>query len=229
MDCKSKYNRKRQQGPCETAMESFELEFFAARVNVWLFDQVKNAGELKKALIHASQTNDRAEQRRLDWAFIDASMITSPQHLITAVSQALVTHSHGNLKTKTLHSEILWTLSPGSNIMDAIKKFGLGPNTSALLLVKLQQLMQASDLASKEELDRAAQTLVDGRLVELNQLGKSMINWKELRRLYKLNEDPAIKELDAKSKSGANDAAGELHAMIDQIVTATVALKSVAA
>jgi EKC/KEOPS complex subunit CGI121/TPRKB len=127
-------------------METFDLQFFATRVNVWLFDQVKNAGELKKALIHASQTNDRAEQCRLDWAFIDASMvsqphsdtkekkkkkthlflwcsssfhypqITSPQHLITAVSQALVTHSHGNLKTKTLHSEILWTLSPGSNV-----------------------------------------------------------------------------------------------------------------
>ncbi|PLW33815.1 hypothetical protein PCANC_21907 [Puccinia coronata f. sp. avenae] len=209
-------------------METFDLQFFATRVNVWLFDQVKNAGELRKALIHASQTNDRAEQCRLDWAFIDASMITSPQHLITAVSQALVTHSHGNLKTKTLHSEILWTLSPGSNIMDAIKKFGLGPSTSALLLVKLQP-MQASDLTSQEELDKAAQTLVDGRLIELNQLGKSMINWKELRRLYKLNEDPAIKELDAKSKSGANDAAVELHAMIDQIVTATVALKSVAA
>ncbi|KAI9615662.1 hypothetical protein KEM48_005577 [Puccinia striiformis f. sp. tritici PST-130] len=67
-------------------------------------------------------------------------MITSRQHLITAVSQALVTRSHGTLKTKTLHSEILWTLSPGTNIMEAIKKFGLGPQTSALLLVKLQPI-----------------------------------------------------------------------------------------
>ena len=196
-------------------------------MNVWLFEQVKNAKEIRKALIQASQTNDRAEQSRLDWAFIDASMITSRQHLITAVSQALVTQSHGTLKTKTLHSEVLWTLSPGTNIMEAIKKFGLGPQTSALLLVKLQPIQEGGH-PSREELDQAAQTLVDGKLVKLDgHLGKSMANWKELRRIYKLNDDPVIKELEEKSKKNASDL--EWHAMINQLVTSTVALKSVAA
>ncbi|KAH9442088.1 hypothetical protein MJO28_014930 [Puccinia striiformis f. sp. tritici] len=208
-------------------MERFELEFFSSVINVWLFEEVKNANEIKKALIQASQTNDRSEQDRLDWAFIDASMITSRQHLITAVSQALVTRSHGTLKTKTLHSEILWTLSPGTNIMEAIKKFGLGPQTSALLLVKLQPIQAEPDSLSNEGLDQAARALVDGNLVSLDHLGKSIVNWKELRRMYKINDDLVIKELERKSKTTAGDL--ELHAMIDKIVTSTVALKSVAA
>jgi hypothetical protein len=56
-------------------MERFELPFFSTMMNVWLFEQVENAAEIKKALIQASQTNDQAEQSRLDWAFIDASMV----------------------------------------------------------------------------------------------------------------------------------------------------------
>ncbi|KAA1130683.1 hypothetical protein PGTUg99_023856 [Puccinia graminis f. sp. tritici] len=55
-------------------MERLELPFFSTMMNVWLFEQVKNTAEIKKALIQASQTNDEAEQSRLDWAFIDASM-----------------------------------------------------------------------------------------------------------------------------------------------------------
>ncbi|KAA1090161.1 hypothetical protein PGTUg99_036705 [Puccinia graminis f. sp. tritici] len=208
-------------------MERLELPFFSTIMNVWLFEQVKNTAEIKKALIQASQTNDEAEQSRLDWAFIDASMITSRQHLTTAVCQALVTQSHGALKTKTLHSEILWTLSPGTNIMEAIKKFGLGPQTNALLLVKLQPI-EGDNQPSKEALNQAAQALVDGTLVKLDDhLGKSIVNWKELRKIYKLNDDPVIKGLEEQSKRTASDV--EWHAMIDQLATATVALKSVAA
>jgi hypothetical protein len=111
--------------------------------------------------------------------------------------------------------------------MEAIKKFGLGPHTNALLLVKLQPT-EGDNQPSKEELDQAAQTLVDGKLVKLDDhLGKSIVNWKELRKLYKLNDDPIMKELAEQSKRTASDV--EWHAMIDQLVTATVALKSVAA
>jgi len=102
--------------------------------------------------------------------------------------------------------------------MEAIKTFGIGAQTSALLLVKLQPI----EAGANDDVDEAARRLVDGRLVSLDQLGKSTtINWEALRRLYKLNEDPVIKE------HAGDDV--ELHAMMDQIITSTVALKSVAA
>ncbi|KAA1130682.1 hypothetical protein PGTUg99_023841 [Puccinia graminis f. sp. tritici] len=88
--------------------------------------------------------------------------------------------------------------------MEAIKKFGLGPQTNALLLVKLQPI-EGDNQPSKEALDQAAQALVDGTLVKLDDhLG-----------------------LEEQSKRTASDL--EWHAMIDQLATATVALKSVAA
>lgn len=207
-------------------MERLGIELFSTTLNVWLFTQVQNSSRIKESLIQASLTSNRSEQARLDWAFLDASMITSRQHLLTAVVQALVARSHGELKTKTLHSEILWALSPGTNIMDAIKKFGLGSQTTEILLVKLQP---TADLTPKDDLDQAAKNLMEGKLVSLDQLGQSMVNWKELRRLYKLNDDAIIKEQEKKKKRGDSHANTELNAIIDRLVTSTVALKSVAA
>lgn len=110
--------------------------------------------------------------------------------------------------------------------MDAIKKFGLGSQTTEILLVKLQP---TADLTPKDDLDQAAKNLMEGKLVSLDQLGQSMVNWKELRRLYKLNDDAIIKEQEKKKKRGDSHANTELNAIIDRLVTSTVALKSVAA
>ncbi|MBW0494608.1 hypothetical protein O181_034323 [Austropuccinia psidii MF-1] len=206
-------------------MEELTLDFFSTSIHVWLFVNVKNAMALRNSLVEASRGGVKSEQERLDWAFLDASMITSRQHLVTAVCQALVTRLHGDLKTKTIHSEILWALSPSTNIMDAIKKFGLGPRTTEILLVKL---LPTNCSQPKDQLNQAALDLVEGQISDLNQLGHSLTKWNELKRLYKLNEDVVIKELDEKMKHKSNDSEREMHAMIDQLVVSTVALKSVA-
>src|SRR5437879_3609846 len=42
--------------------------------------------------------------------------ITSPLHLQTAIYQALLSESQGSLRTKTIHSEIIWALNPTNNV-----------------------------------------------------------------------------------------------------------------
>lgn len=61
----------------------------------------------------------------------------------------------------------------------------------------------------------------------LGDIQTTTTNWKEVRKVYKLNEDRAIKQLDIKVMQGTAHAQ-ELHELIDQLVISTVALKTVA-
>jgi EKC/KEOPS complex subunit CGI121/TPRKB len=42
--------------------------------------------------------------------------ITSMEHLRTAVYQAVLAAAQGGLRTKTVHSEIIWALNPSNNV-----------------------------------------------------------------------------------------------------------------
>ncbi|KAG0150090.1 hypothetical protein CROQUDRAFT_652778 [Cronartium quercuum f. sp. fusiforme G11] len=214
-------------------MERFEIPYLNTSVYLWFFTQLGNAAELRSSLIEASKLDDSdpqtASQRaRLDWAFLNSSMITSLQHLQTAIYQALLARSHGQLKTKTIHSEIMWTLSPGTNISDAIKRFGMDPKATSVVLVKICDLVgsdQQSEQASN--LNDAALELVDGKLVPIDQIRTLATSWKEIRKVYKLNEDLALKQADVRLKQGVASEE-ELQGLIDHLVISTVALKTVA-
>lgn len=49
--------------------------------------------------------------------------ITSRMHALVAVQQALLARADGALKTKTIHSEVLWMLEPGSNVRTGVRAF----------------------------------------------------------------------------------------------------------
>lgn len=110
---------------------------FGTRVHVAYFTGVTNAPEIRTALVEASRMPDdqagRKERARLDWSFIDAKMVrfdaipalgkglkkeqvASRGHLLAAVHLALLLKAQGEMRTKTVHSEILWTLCPTSNV-----------------------------------------------------------------------------------------------------------------
>ena len=47
---------------------------------------------------------------------LNSRQITSVLHLQTAVYQAILAACHGSLRTKTVHSEVLWALNPTNNV-----------------------------------------------------------------------------------------------------------------
>lgn len=112
-------------------------------------------------------------------------------------------------------------------ITDAIKKFGLDPTSSSLVLVKICDLETDINRQASDALHDLALKLVDGQLMPLGDIQTTTTNWKEVRKVYKLNEDRAIKQLDIKVMQGTAHAQ-ELHELIDQLVISTVALKTVA-
>ncbi|GAA5898164.1 hypothetical protein JCM5296_002009 [Sporobolomyces johnsonii] len=209
-------------------METYPLHHAGSTVHLALFTGIKNAPALRQRLVHAStlpdDDNGTAERAAVDFAFVDAAMITSRLHVLTAIHQALLARSQGTLKTKTLHSEVLWMLEPGTNISDSLKHFGLSASTSSLLLVRIASSDPSANSGTPggDEVLRRMHEIVEGELASLELLGRlpaGGTNEKSIRKTYKLNQDAVFSSL----KQGSPEALQAL----DRLATSTVALKSV--
>ncbi|KAH9916777.1 CGI-121-domain-containing protein [Fomitopsis serialis] len=196
-------------------MDSFLYPHLPARVHLALFDHVSNAAHIRERIVRASQLEgpegDR-EREAVNFAFIDARLITSMLHLQTAIYQAILAEVQGALRTKTVHSEILWALSPNNNITEAIRRFGVSDNTTALIVVRVGP-------SGVTDIEDRTKAVVTGDLLPLSDLTK-LTDWATVRKYYKLNADPALKA------PGMTPAQQQLAA--DEIVVSTVAMKSVA-
>ncbi|GAA5883278.1 hypothetical protein JCM16303_007344 [Sporobolomyces ruberrimus] len=208
-------------------MESFTLDYAHSTVHLALFKHVSNSSQLRQRLVAAStlphDEHGNSERSTVDYAFIDASMITSRLHLLTAVTQALLAQSHDSLKSKTLHSEVIWMLEPGTNISEALKHFGLSAKTTNLLLVKVQPTPTTGEsTTTREEIEEGMKRIVQGQIDSLETLGnlpEGGTNDKSLRKIYKLNGDAALSSLQPGS--------AQFLKTLDELVTSSVALKSV--
>ncbi|KAJ9106678.1 hypothetical protein QFC20_004009 [Naganishia adeliensis] len=182
-------------------MESYILPNFPrefSSIHLCLFQNVTNSASLRTRLVQAA-TMEGAEgdvaRDELDYGFVEASMVVSREHILTAIYQALQAASSQNLRTKTVHSEVLLALHPSNNIADAIKRFGISPSTSSLLLVKIgsptgthgtRETQPEIDAYQQSLVDRMSE-LVEGDMVPLQELPRTS-DWKAIKKLYKLNE-----------------------------------------
>ncbi|KAI0301938.1 CGI-121-domain-containing protein [Multifurca ochricompacta] len=187
-------------------MESFAYPHFSSTVHVALFNNVTNAARLRARI-------GDAEREAVNFAFVDARLVTSVLHIQTAVTQALLAASQNTLRTKTVHSEVLWALNPSNNITEALRRYGVSDDSTALLVIRIDPL----DFLVVQ--DRMG-SVVEGTLAPILELA-GLTDWAAVKKYNKLNEDPVINEAQ-------NDPSREHH-LIDNIVVSIVAMKSVAA
>ncbi|KAI5455168.1 hypothetical protein NCC49_002437 [Naganishia albida] len=194
-------------------MESYSLPNFPhefSSIHLCLFHNVKNAASLRTRLVAAATmpgTEGDEARDELDFGFVEASMIVSREHILTAIYQSLMAASSQNLRTKTVHSEVLLALHPSNNIADAIKRFGISADTKTLLLVKIGSPTGANDgKTTPKHVDAYQQSLVDrisdlieGEMVPLSDVPTTS-DWKSIRKLYKLNEIALPGTSDAEDK-----------------------------
>ncbi|TFJ84623.1 hypothetical protein NSK_004088 [Nannochloropsis salina CCMP1776] len=82
-----------------------------------LFQDVKNASAVRETLLAGNSP---------DFALINPDMIFSSFHLLLAASIALLHANQGTMRVKTLHAELLYSLSPTTSISEAFRIFGGG-------------------------------------------------------------------------------------------------------
>ncbi|EIN04383.1 CGI-121-domain-containing protein [Punctularia strigosozonata HHB-11173 SS5] len=185
-------------------------------VHVALFVDVRNAAEVRARIVKAAGmvgAEGDEEREAVNFAFVDARLITSVLHLRTAIYQAVLAELQGALRTKTVHSEILWILNPSNNITEAIRRYGVGDDSRALLVVRVA----AAEL-SAPDVEAKMRAVVQGDLVSLDRL-QEITDWAAVKKYHKMGADPAVKK--------AADSAAE-RAVVDNIATTSVAMKSVA-
>ncbi|QSS61845.1 CGI121 family protein [Histoplasma capsulatum] len=98
-------------------------------VHIALYRDLQNASFLREQLL--------AGNTEFEYASIDAATILSTTHLLAAVFRALNDHQNNRLKSKNVHSEIVYSLGANNNIAESFRKFGLTDATKDLIVVKV--------------------------------------------------------------------------------------------
>ncbi|KAG6890195.1 hypothetical protein C0992_002852 [Termitomyces sp. T32_za158] len=133
-------------------METFSFAQFGREVHVALYRYVTNAGEIRKKIVAGAR-----------FGYLDARL--------TAIYQALLAESQGALRTRSVHTEVLWALNPTNNITEGLRRYGVSEQTAAVIVVSMD--------GTSESLGAG----IAGTLVGLDALGE-LTDWE---RVCKVN------------------------------------------
>ncbi|RMZ68520.1 hypothetical protein GMOD_00008229 [Pyrenophora seminiperda CCB06] len=171
------------------SVRSFTLpHYLAYPVHVGLFTDVVNAAFLRSQLLDANPD--------FDYAFLDASMIISPQHLLSATFLALHNFLTSRSKTRTPHSELVFRLSPNNNIGESYKRFGISDTTTTLIAVKLplsssgpEGSYSKDESITNESVRKHLESVIEGTCIEIDETGEQLAVSRDIakiRKVYKL-------------------------------------------
>ena len=91
------------------AMETITLPHLPdSPIQVCLFKNVQNAAFLRQQLLEGNTD--------FEYAFLDASVLVSRSHVLAACFRAISDSLNGHLKSRNVHSEIVFSLSPNNNV-----------------------------------------------------------------------------------------------------------------
>ncbi|KAL8952808.1 MAG: hypothetical protein Q9222_001312 [Ikaeria aurantiellina] len=146
-------------------------------VHVALFKEVQNAAFLQEQLLQGNTT--------FEYAFIDASVIVSTNHLLAAVFRAANDWLNGRLKSKNVHSEIVFCLGMNNNIVESFRRFGISPATSSLFAIKVSKTPQIDPATIQSHLSGSVQGIpvpfIEAEVQSFTDMAK-------VHKIYKLND-----------------------------------------
>lgn len=77
-------------------------------IQVGLFKNVQNAAFLRQQLLEGNSD--------FEYAFLDASVLLSRSHVLAACFRAISDALSNRLKSRNVHSEVVFSLSPNNNV-----------------------------------------------------------------------------------------------------------------
>ncbi|VDN84597.1 unnamed protein product [Brugia pahangi] len=136
---------------------------------VCLFTDVKNASELRQALADGS----------VDAALIKPELVLEVFTLLAAANKAVHQAAHNRLSARTLHAELIYSLSPDRNILESLLTFGIAEESRNLLV-------GIFDDESGEKMVKVAKK-IDGKPVPMTILPQ-LADYERIKKLYKVKE-----------------------------------------
>jgi len=146
-------------------------------IHVALCRNLENAAFLRQQLLDGNP--------EFEYAFLDASTILSPTHILAAVFRAVNDHRNKRMKSRNVHSEVVFSLSPNNNIAAAFRTFGISDTTKDLLILRLATSPSITLQSVSEHLG----TAVQGQWVEFSaDTLASSSDLVKIRKIYKLQD-----------------------------------------
>ncbi|KAF6237368.1 hypothetical protein HO173_004258 [Letharia columbiana] len=172
-------------------------------VHIALYADLQNAPFLRDQLLQGNPD--------FEYALIDATVILSTTHVLAAVFRAANDHLNGRLRSRTVHSEIVFSLGANNNIAQSLRTFGITATTTNLLAIKLTTNPSITASTVSEHLTAS----VNGTPVEFSDatLAK-MADVGKIRKLYKLS---GVGEADSKGKRRRKDGSEEGSGGVDGV------------
>ncbi|RKF55189.1 EKC/KEOPS complex subunit cgi121 [Erysiphe neolycopersici] len=151
-------------------------------VHISLFRNIKNATFLLEQL--------RSGNVEYEYALLDARVILSSVHLLSACFRAIHCNINNRLRTRNIHSEVVYALSPRNNITTAFVNFGITDQTRDLIIVKVGDLTLHDSI--KDHLSKIiegdAETFSDDTLANIT-------DWTRVHKLYSVMEKRQLQKL----------------------------------
>lgn len=166
-------------------------------LHVALYRDVRNAAFLRQQLLDGNAD--------FEYAFIDATMILTTTHVLAATFRAMNDYLQERLKSRNVHSEIVFALSPNNNIGEAFRKFGIGDQTSDLLVIKVS----TSPSVTSERVRSHLATAVQGTCVDFNDENLEAVSHVDkIRKAYKIVSSMSPRGQTKPAKSHLNGVDG---------------------
>ncbi|TNM91388.1 EKC/KEOPS complex subunit TPRKB [Takifugu flavidus] len=146
-----------------------QLELFPDhRVTQVLFKDVKNAAELRQSAVAG----------KINAALIKPAMVVNSFQVLVAANKAVHLQKTGKMKTRSLYSEIIFSLSPTNNISEAFKRFGIADGDDSVLLVLVHSEDESQLLAD-------IKSMVNGQQVPVEDVS-SLTDQEKIKKFYKV-------------------------------------------
>ncbi|KAI9784363.1 MAG: hypothetical protein M1816_000887 [Peltula sp. TS41687] len=209
-------------------------------IHLALYRDVRNTAFLKQQLLSGNQ--------EFEYAFIDATMIISTSHALAAVYRALNDHLQGRRRSRNVHAEIVFSLSPNNNvrlcasldayltmpknlggiirltaeqITESFKRFGIDDSTTSVLVIKVSTTPTITHESVQQHLD----SVIEGTAVQFsNENIRAMTDFAKVRKVYKLNDSSGKKRGKAGDQLGT-DGAEQNMTEIESAILGAIALR----
>ena len=157
-------------------LSKVDVAHFPPNLSVYiaLFTEIENAAYLRKQLLDGNTA--------FEFAFLDARCVLSTTHVLAAVFRAVNDMTNNRMKSRNVHSEIVFAFSPNNNVAEAYRKFGIADDTRNLIVVKISN-------SGTEDFQKVVQEGVKGRVLDFNDENLAgMSDVATIRKTYKLQQ-----------------------------------------
>ncbi|CAL3972354.1 unnamed protein product [Diplocarpon coronariae] len=144
-------------------------------LHVALYRNVTNASFLHQQLL--------AGNAEYEYALIDARVVVSRVHVLAAAYRAINDMLENRLRSRNVHAEIVFSLSPNNNISESFRRFGITPSTTSLLVLKLST--PTSSFSAPDVQARLAASVVGDQVAFTDEVLREMTDIARVRKIYK--------------------------------------------